>query len=831
MRESAARVETFAVPMGRLGTVRTHSESMAARMAAIYYSAGAPVAVAALYFAAAKLGALLAFPSAPVSAFWAPNAIVLATLLLAPRRRWWIFLAAIVPSHFLAQLPELPLAQVIIQYLLNVGLALIGALCIETFCPFPRQYAQVRTTVVLLVCGGLLAPLATSLLMAGAFVVIGITNEFWLTVVARTITNAFAVVALVPLIVHGVERLRSGRKEVSLTRAAEAAALSIFTTAVCVAVFVLPLEPHNRSPLWLYAPLPLLAWAVIRFGVGGACGAGLIVGAVSTWGVLNGSGPFADRDPVQTALSVVSFQVTACMGLLMFAALLNERRQAADALRRSEARFRSIFEDNIIPTLIWRDRFRISEANDAFLRLTGFTPADIEGGVLRVDELTARTRSERPPEVPQTDLLERFTSTDNELTLRDGRRVPVVIRHSQFAGEPGGVVYALDLSAFRRAEAQRLRAENLHAAVLGSLHDEIAIVDSSGTVIEVNDSWRRALRRASAARFDRVVAGESFLDACRRAAADGNRAAEEHLDALQAVLGGAEVRRHLEYAGTSAENPSWIEVSIERLRRPEGGAVITRTDVTARKHAELDARTQRQQLTHLGRVAVLGQLSGAFAHELNQPLTSILGNAEAALKMLARGTGETLEIKEILRDIVQDNERAAQVIQRLRALLDKGEIQRRSVDLNVAVREVLDLARSEFIARNVQVTAAYDGLAPPVMADRVQIQQVVLNLLMNACEAMASVPVAERTVQVATRYDAATTSVVITVSDSGGGIAPLDIERIFQPFVTTKAHGMGLGLAICQSVAQSHGARLWAENGKTGGAAFHLSVPVEGVLI
>ncbi|HZF14478.1 MAG TPA: ATP-binding protein [Steroidobacteraceae bacterium] len=832
MRESAARVEPLAVPLDRFKTADSgFAEGLSALKAgASYRSFGAPLAVAALYFAAAKLGGYLAFPAAPVSALWAPNAIVFATLLLAPRSRWWAFLAAIVPVHFYAQFPVYPFAQVIVQYLMNVGLALIGALAIGKFCPLPRQFDQVRTSVVLVVCGGILAPLATSLMLAGAFVAIGITNEFWLTVIARTITNAFAVIALVPLIVHSVERLRRGRKEVSLARAAEAVALALCTTAICIAVFVLPLEPHERSPLWLYAPLPLLAWGVMRFGVGGACGLALIVGAVSTWGVLNGSGPFAVRDPVQNALSVVSFQVMAGAALLLFAALRNEWRQAVEALRRSELRFRSIFEDNIIPTLIWRDHFRISEANDAFLRLTGYTPADIEGGVLRVDELTARTRDAGATPARQADLFERFTSTDNELTLRDGRRVPVVIRHSQFAGESGGVIYALDLSAFRRAEAQRLCAENLHAAVLGSLHDQIAILDSAGTVIEMNESWRRAAQSDSPARFDRVVAGESYLQACERAAGDGNRAAREHLDALRAVLDGAAMHRHLEYSGTSAQEPSWIEVSVERLRRPEGGAVITRTDVTARKQAELDARNQRQQLTHLGRVAVLGQLSGAFAHELNQPLTSILGNAEAALKMLARGTDETAEVKEILRDIVHDNERASQVIQRLRALLDKGDIQRRAVDLNTAVGEVLDLARSELIARNVQVSASYDRFAPPVMADRVQLQQVVLNLLMNACEAMASVPVAERRVSISTRFVADRTSVDVAVTDGGGGIPPSDLERIFQPFVTTKAHGMGLGLAICRSVAESHGARLWAENGDTSGAVFHLTVPVEGVL-
>ena len=788
----------------------------------------APVATGAMYFIAAKVGALLAFPSAPVSAFWAPNAILLAALVLLPRGQWSIALLAILPFHLLAQLPEAPLAQVLIQYLLNCAEALIGAFAIVAFCPQPLRYDRVRTAFVLIAFGGIIAPLVTSVLMAGAFVAIGLSDEFWLTLVARTITNTFAVVALVPLIVHGMEWLRRGPREFALERAVEACALGISLTAIGIWVFVLPAEGPHSVPALLYAPLPILVWAAVRFGVPGACGAALLLGALSTWGVINGHGPFTARHPVQNALSVVSFQVVACVALVAFAAVLEEWRYGARALSDSEVRFRNIFESNIIPTVLWRDDFRVSEVNDAFLRLTGFSQADIDNGCLRIDELTSGSRGSAVADALHPDPLRRFDATEKELTLRDGRRIPVILGQCRFSsGEPGGILYALDLSAFRRAEAQRLKAENLHSAVLASVHDQIAVLDSAGTIIEVNDSWRRFVEAAPSSRFDRVLAGENFLSACARAAEHGDAAAANQLSAVRAVLDGTEIRRQLEFTASSAEGQSLFDVSVERLRRHEGGAVVTRTDVTARKHAELDARNQRQQLAHLGRAAVLGELSGAFAHELNQPLTSILGNAEAALRLLEQGS-DTAEVAEILRDIVHDDERAAQVIQGLRALLHKGETQRELVDLNAVVREVLDLAGSELITRNVRVSMELDARAPHVMADRVQMQQVVLNLLMNGSEAMAGMPVADRRVRVGTRFDAQRAAVEVTVADSGSGIARGDIDRIFQPFVTTKAHGMGLGLAICRSVAESHHGRLWAENGEQGGAIFHLVVPIEG---
>ena len=253
--------------------------------------------------------------------------------------------------------------------------------------------------------------------------------------------------------------------------------------------------------------------------------------------------------------------------------------------------------------------------------------------------------------------------------------------------------------------------------------------------------------------------------------------------------------------------------------------MITRTDVTARKHAEADARNQRQQLTHLSRAAVLGQLSGAFAHELKQPLTSILGNAEAALSMLQKGGANQHEFSEILQDIVQDDERAAQVIQRLRALLGKGDTQYAPVDLNDLVRESLELTHSEFVTRNVVATLHLDSTMPTVLADRVQMQQVVLNLLMNACEAMVGTPLPRRQAIVSTRFLPVSEAAEITCRTTARASPPGDTERIFQPFVTTKAHGLGLGLAICRSVAEAHHGVLWAENASEGGAIFHIKIP------
>ncbi|HTL49091.1 MAG TPA: ATP-binding protein [Steroidobacteraceae bacterium] len=781
--------------------------------------AAPPIATALAYVLAAKVGAWLAFPSAPVSALWAPNAILLAALVLTRQERWWLYLLTVLPFHFAVQLPDATIARVAIQFGANAAEAVLGAWALVLLSPHPRRFDRLRTVLVLILFAGVIAPLATSFLMVLAFSLADIEADFWLTVVVRTITNTFAIVALVPLIVHAVTDLRSGRRQVPLWNIVEAAALAIALAAVCALVFAIPAGERQPSVAWLFAPLPILAWATIRFRVVGACSAALVVGAISTWGVLNGHGPFDVANPIENALSLVSFHVVICVTFVLCAALLEEWRHATRALASSEARFRNIFEHNIIPTAIWHGGLKITDANDAFLKLTGYGREEIAGGAVAIDQLAAGFSAGGG----DTGVAEA------ELRLPGGQLVPVVLGQARFDEGDGGVLYAFDLSPFRSAEAGRVRAEGLHAAVLGSVHDQIAVLDGNGTLIEINESWLRAVQLSHPARFDRVLAGDSYLGAAARAAESGDRAAGEHLNALQSVLEGRETRCQFEYTEPAGMEQAWIEVSIEKLRRPEGGAVVTRADISARKRAEHEARVQQQQLTHLGRAAVLGQLSGAFAHELNQPLTSILGNAEAALRLIDNGEADFAELREILRDIVHDDLRAAQVIDRLRALLEKGEMLRRPVDLGATVREVLEIAKSELITRHVRVTVDLDPNLPVVMADRVQMQQILLNLLMNACEAMGGLPVAERKVRLATRYSPAESCVQVTVEDGGCGIPAGDLERIFQPFVTSKSSGMGMGLAICRSVAESHRGRLWAES-EGCGATFYLQVPMGGSL-
>jgi integral membrane sensor domain MASE1 len=321
-------------------------------MLALFKTWTVPLAVGAAYYIAAEVGEALAFPAAPVSVLWAPNAILMAALLLAPREQWWMFLAAVVPFHLFAQMLDTPMAQLVIQYLANVGLAALGAYAILTLSPTPHRFDRVRSAVTLVLFGGLLVPAITSIFMAAGFLIFGVLTEARLTVVARTITNTFAVVTLVPLIVHCAERLRTGQRPISVKRAAEGITLTLTVLAICLLLFFLPGNSPERTPLLLYAPLPLLGWATVRFGVSGACAASLTTGAISMLALVHGYGASSGADPVENALSLVAFHVVMSIIFLTSAALLHEWRHAGHALTLSRARFRSIFENNLIPTAI-----------------------------------------------------------------------------------------------------------------------------------------------------------------------------------------------------------------------------------------------------------------------------------------------------------------------------------------------------------------------------------------------------------------------------------------------------------------------------------------------
>jgi two-component system, LuxR family, sensor kinase FixL len=261
----------------------------------------------------------------------------------------------------------------------------------------------------------------------------------------------------------------------------------------------------------------------------------------------------------------------------------------------------------------------------------------------------------------------------------------------------------------------------------------------------------------------------------------------------------------------------WSDDLVQRLEFVAG--IFSSALLRSRTEVELEAL--RHNLSHVGRVTAMAELTASLAHELRQPLTAILSNAQAARRMLDRGVEDPKDLREILTDIVSDDQRASEVIRHVRRFIKKDGTPRSPVDVNAVVQDVVSFLRNDAIIRHVSVEVDLDPGLPSVLVDRVQLQQVFVNLLMNAFDALGTAT--ERRITVRTRKDG--TAIHVSVKDSGCGIPVGDIARIFDPFYTTKSSGLGMGLSIARSSIEAHGGQLWAENDKDGGATFTFTVP------
>jgi C4-dicarboxylate-specific signal transduction histidine kinase len=256
-------------------------------------------------------------------------------------------------------------------------------------------------------------------------------------------------------------------------------------------------------------------------------------------------------------------------------------------------------------------------------------------------------------------------------------------------------------------------------------------------------------------------------------------------------------------------------------------------DLTERKRAEAEARESERryrevqmELAHANRVATMGQLTASIAHEVNQPIAAMVTSAQAARRWLNRQPPHLEEAQQALARIIKDGNRAGDVIGRIRELIKKAPARKDWVDLNEAIREVIELTRREAVKTGVPVQARLADNLPLIHGDRVQLQQVILNLIVNAIEAMSGVDAGARDLLISTgRVEP--DGVLVAVRDTGSGLPPATFDRLFEAFYTTKPGGLGMGLSICRSIIEAHGGRLWAEANEPRGAVFQFLTPTQ----
>ena len=551
---------------------------------------------------------------------------------------------------------------------------------------------------------------------------------------------------------------------------------------------------------------------------------GKAVGTI--WGIMHSDSRKFDAEDDRIMVSLGKFASSAYQALAHIEELkiqVAEREKAEAEVRQLasglEAKIRRLVEANVVGIVMWNLEGAITGANEAFLRMVQYDREDIASGRVRWVDLTpADWRGHAERAVADLKATGRFQPFEKEYFRKDGSRVPVLLGGALFEESANeGVAFVLDLSEQKRAESDLRRseaflAEGQHLGQIGSFSWRVATDEIA---------WSAELYRI----YELEVGVPVTLELIR------SRVHPEDVSLIEKM-------KMVDQQQESGQNFEWqfrllmpdhsikYMHAVAHATRDQDGQleyIALVQDVTARRLAEEARDKARSELAHVARVMTLGTLTASIAHELNQPLSGIVTNASTCMRMLAADPPNVEGARETARRTIRDGNRASEVITRLRALYSKKDPLPESVDLNEATREVIALSLSELQRSRVTLRLELADDLPLVTGDRVQLQQVILNLVLNASDAMRGVD--DRPRQLVIRTERERTRAQLTVQDVGVGIEPHGVEKLFEPFYTTKSGGMGIGLSVSRSIVESHHGRLWATVNEGPGAAFSFSIP------
>jgi PAS domain S-box-containing protein len=537
---------------------------------------------------------------------------------------------------------------------------------------------------------------------------------------------------------------------------------------------------------------------------------------------MHGRGPFLLQSPTENALALQMFLTVTGTPLMFLTVLLEDEKRSQQSLGESEGRFQTMAD--AAPVLIWvsgEDKLP-TYFNKAWLEFTGRSMEQEVGNGwkegVHPDDLTKISQTYGPavdarePFVMQY----RLKNSDGEYRWITDQGVPRHGPSGNFRGYVGACVDITDLLQKKQElheieERVALAADAAHLGVweLDTVTNELWISDKVRELFQFDgeEEVTYAMLRARIHPEDRVAQDAAFQRAI-------------------VTQGGFDIEFRLLLPNDALR---WIGARARCVDYGDGKALrllSVAIDVTKRKEAEEDARRQREQINLLGRVSLLGEMTASLAHELNQPLSAMVTNANAGMRLIDRGKEDPKILHDILSDVASDGRRAHDIIQNVRNTIKKGDSNQRRINLNELVTNVAHAIRADAMAYSCEVETSLAKDLPLIEGDPVQIQQVLVNLLSNALDAMRQTPPDQRKVEISTAGNGEN-ELRLSVRDHGTGIRYEVHERLFDQFFTTKEEGLGMGLAIVRSIVESHGGDIQAENVADGGARFYFTLPVK----
>jgi PAS domain S-box-containing protein len=499
-------------------------------------------------------------------------------------------------------------------------------------------------------------------------------------------------------------------------------------------------------------------------------------------------------------------------------------------IEEREAKIRRFVDANIIGIFVWDLEGRIIDANEAFLRIVGYDREDLDSGRMRWPSLTpAELHASNERTLTELKATGTVQPCEREYLRKDGRRVPVLMGSTLFE-ESGkeGLAFVLDLTERKRAEEALRESEAKFRDYADSAADWYWETGPDHKFTRVTD-YERLLARG--------VAPVSRIELARWEFATDVESEPEKWELHRSMLEARQPFRDFVYQATRSDgSPAYYKSSGKPVFDANGefrGYRGTGTDVTALRTAEAEARENEQRyrnaelaLAHANRVATMGQLTASITHEVNQPLTAAVTYALAARHWLGAEPPNFCEVDNALSLVVREGKRAGEVVGRIRALVKKAPARKEAVAIDGAILEVIALTRTEAANNGISVRTQFAEGLPHVQCDRVQLQQVTLNLIVNAIQSMSSVEDGDRELRISTA-GIEPEGVCVAVRDTGHGLRAESLPRLFEPFYTTKLDGMGLGLSICRSIIEAHGGRLWATTCEPRGALFQFTIPAD----